>query len=138
MGKRSDFTGKTFGYLTVRELVPKIKGVRARGWMCECAACGLSCELTAQIVREETQPTCGCRPGLTMRAYRLAQQMRSDGSRLVKTIPNLSDAPDICFFLEPGGQSVFRPDAESAIKAKEVIPQGDGLFSDTAQTWVPA
>lgn len=135
---RSNFTGKKFGYLTVQSLTPKIRGVRARPWLCECSACGFSTELSAQIVREETQATCGCRPGLTLRAYKLAQAMREEGQRLVKTMPNLSDAPDICFFLEPSGKPVFRPDAESAIEAHEVQPQGDGLFDELAQTWVPA
>lgn len=138
MPTRIDFTGKQIGYLTVRELTPKVKGVRARQWRCDCGACGLSTELPAQAVREETQATCGCRPGLTLRAYKLARQMREEGQRLVKTMPNLSDAPDICFFLEPSGKPVFRPDAESAIEAHEVQPQGDGLFAELAQTWVPA
>lgn len=137
MIKRIDFAGKKFGYLTVRELTPKIKGVRTRQWRCDCAACGLSTELSAHAVREETQATCGCRPGLTLRAYRLALEMRKEGQRLVKTMPNLSDTPDICFFLEPSGKSVFRPDAESAIEAREVEPMQDGLFADLDQTWVP-
>lgn len=134
---RIDFTGKKIGYLFVRELTPKIKGQRARGWICDCAACGLSCELTARAVREG-QATCGCRPGLTLRGYKLAQRMRSEGQRLVKTMPNLADAPDICFFLEPSGKPVTKPDAESIIEAHEVEPMHDGLFAGADQTWVPA
>lgn len=138
MSKRIDFAGKQIGYLTVRDLTPKIKGQRARQWVCDCAACGMSTALPAQVIREGSQPTCGCRPNLTLRAFKLAQKMRSEGQRLVKTIPNLADAPDICFFLEPGGNAVFRPDAESAIEAHEVVPVGDGLFADMSQTWEPA
>jgi hypothetical protein len=136
MPKRIDFTGKAFGYLTVRGLAPKIKGVRARNWVCDCSACGLSCEMTAKAVREG-QATCGCRPGLTLRGYKLAQRMR-EGQRLVKTMPNLADAPDVCFFLEPSGKPVTKPDAESNIDAREVAPMQDGLFEGSDQTWVPA
>lgn len=138
MPKRIDFTGKTVGYLAVRSLAEKVKGVRARKWICDCTACGRSCELSATEVREGRQTSCGCKPRLTVRGFDLVKQMRASGERLVKTLPNLSDAPDVCFFLEPSGKSVPRPDAESAIDAHEVQPLGDGLFVETAQTWVPA
>lgn len=138
MVKRTDFTGQKFGYLTVRALEPKVKGVRTRKWICGCSACGSTVNLPALIVREKSQASCGCKPALTVRAFELAKGMRADRLRLVKSLPNIPDAPDVCFFLEPSGRSVVRADAESAIEAKEVIPLADGLFHDTAQTWVPA
>lgn len=138
MGARIDFTGRIIGYLTVRGLTPKIKGQRSRGWICDCAACGLSCELTALAVREASQASCGCRPGLTLRGFNLARRLRTNGEHLVKTLQNVADAPDVAFLIEPGGKPVLRADAESVIEGKEVVPLADSLFGDNAQTWVPA
>lgn len=113
---RLDHAGKIMGHLTVRELTPKIKGVRARKWICWCD-CGKIAELSAETVRE----------------------MREGKQRLVKSLPN-SDAPDpeIRYFLEPNGQTVTASIAISAIDAHELVPLQDGLFDGLAQTWVPA
>lgn len=135
---RIDFTGRQFGYLIARELTPKIKGVRIRNWMCDCLACGLSCEVQSFALREGSQASCGCKPGLTVRGFNLAKRLRSNGEHLVKTLQNVADAPDVAFLIEPGGQPVLRADAESAIECKEVVPLADSLFGDNAQTWVPA
>lgn len=135
MTKRIDFTGRKFGYLTPLSLTPKIKGVRQRKWICRCDACNQECELESSVVRSARFATCGCRPRLTISAYKLAHGMT--GQCLVKTMPtSLSDAPDICYFLEPSGKAVPRADAEAAIEAHELVPLADGLFPDTAQTWV--
>lgn len=138
MPARIDFSGERFGYLQVRELTPKVKGVRARKWVCDCLACGGTCEVPSFALRGGTQAACSCRPGLTLYGYTLAQRLRANGEHLVKTLQNVADAPDVAFVIEPGGKPVSRADAESAIEGKELVPLDDGLFAEDAQTWVPA
>jgi len=140
MANRIDFAGKTFGYLTARELTPKVKGVRARQWICDCSACGGIAELPSPKLRAGSVTSCGCRPNLTVRAFTLVQWMRDHKQRLVKSFETAEAAaqPETKFFLEPSGKGVWPSAAENAIEAHELVPLTDGLFSDTAQTWVPA
>lgn len=141
MGKRIDFSGKVIGYLTVRELTPKIKGVRSRRWICDCAACGSVAEIGSTRLRYGEVTSCGCRPKLTLRAFNLVKAMTAKKQRLVKCLPSGAtevSSPEVRFFLEPSGRVISRVVAENAIRAREVIPLSDGLFADTAQTWVVA
>lgn len=136
MPKRIDFTGKRFGYLTARTLTPKVKGVRSRRWICGCAACGGSGEVRSGQLREGLVTSCGCRPPCTVRAFNFVQKLKETGERVVKS--HGSDAITPEYFLEPSGKTVLPAIAQSAIDGHELVPLSDGLFADTAQTWVPA
>lgn len=136
---RIDMTGKVYGHLTVVKLTDKIKGQRAREWIVACAACDGEGKFKGETLRDGRVTSCGCRPRLNLRGFNLVKRMRSSGQRLCKSLPaSVSANPEIRFFLEPSGKTVHRLAAESAIAAHEVSPTGDGLFTETSQTWVAA
>lgn len=137
MKNRVDITGKVYGHLTVRGLEEKVKGVRARQWIVDCAACKGEGKYTGATLRAGMVTSCGCRPRLNLRGFNLVKRMRSSGQRLCKSLPASASAnPEVRFFLEPSGKTVHKLAAESAIAAHELAPLGDGLFADQSQTWV--
>lgn len=139
MKNRIDITGKTYGHLVVIGLTDKIKGVRSRQWVVDCAACGGQGKYAGATLRAGMVTSCGCRPRLNLRGFNLVKRMRSSGQRLCKSLPaSVSANPEIRFFLEPSGKTVHKLAAESAIAAHELSPLGDGLFADQSQTWVAA
>lgn len=134
---RVDITGKVYGHLTVVGLTEKVKGQRARKWIVTCAACKGEGQFTGAILRAGMVTSCGCRPRLNLRGFKLVKRMKSSGQRLCKSHPaGVSANPEIRFFLEPSGKVVRKDAAESAIAAYELAPLADGLFTDTSQTWV--
>lgn len=136
MAKRIDITGKTYGHLTVRALADKVKGVRARLWVCDCDACDGCSQFAGETLRSGSITSCGCRPRLNLSGYKLVERMKKNGQRLCKSLPdNTLISDSVRFFLEPSGKVVRKNAAESAIAARELIAAGDGLFADTAQTW---
>lgn len=137
MPKRVDITGKQYGHLVVLGLTEKVKGVRVRQWVAECAACGGSGKFAGTTLRAGMVTSCGCRPRLNLRGFNLVVRMRNTGQRLCKSLPASDSAnPEIRFFLEPSGRVVRKDAAEAAIAAHELNPLGDGLFADQSQTWV--
>lgn len=139
MPKRIDITGKVYGHLTVRGLTEKVKGVRARAWIVDCAACNGEGKFDGTTLRAGMVTSCGCRSRLNLRGFNLVKRMSTSGQRLCKSLPaSVSANPEIRFFLEPSGRTVHKLAAESAIEALEVKPLGDGLFTETSQTWVAA
>lgn len=137
MKNRIDITGKTYGHLTVRCLEEKVKGVRARQWVVDCASCALSGRFAGATLRAGMVTSCGCKPRLNLRGFNLVKRMKSSGQRLCKSLPASASAnPEVRFFLEPSGKTVHKLAAESAIAAHELAPFGDGLFADQSQTWV--
>lgn len=136
---RIDITGKTYGHLTVRCLDGKIKGVRARKWTVDCAACGGTSHFDGATLRHGLVTSCGCRPRLSLRGFNLAKLIRKTDQRLCKSLSaETSSAPEVRFFLEPSGRVVRKDAAEAAIAGKELVPVGDALFANESQTWVPA
>lgn len=140
MKNRVDITGKTYGHLSVRGLTEKIKGVRSRQWIVDCASCHGEGQFTGVMLRAGMVTSCGCKPRLNLRGFNLVKRMKSSGQRLCKSLSEgaAADNPQVRFFLEPSGKVVHSDAAESAIAAHELAPLGDGLFADQSQTWVPA
>lgn len=130
-----DLTGKSFGYLTVSVRAEKVKGRRVRPWVCACA-CGKTVEIGSSVLGSGKQASCGCHAGLTLSGYRLVETMRRHKQRLCKSLPKEEGA--LRYFLEPSGKDINKFAANSAIKAGDILPLGDGLFAETSQTWVPA
>lgn len=55
-----DLTGKTFGRLLVKEMVPHHSGYRSRAhWRCECA-CGADCVVRGDDMQRGKVASCGC------------------------------------------------------------------------------
>lgn len=139
MKNRVDITGKTYGHLTVQGLTEKIKGIRSRQWVVDCASCHGQGKFSGATLRAGMVTSCGCRPRLNLRGFNLVKRMRASGQRLCKSLPASASAnPEVRFFLEPSGRTVHKLAAESAIAARELAPLGDGLFADQSQTWVAA
>ncbi|SRR5260221_309949 len=137
MSNRIDITGRTYGHLTVRCLTEKVKGIRSRQWIVDCAACKLSTVFPGATLRAGMVTSCGCKPRLNLRGFNLVKRMRSSGQRLCKSLPaSVSANPEVRFFLEPSGKTVHKLAAESAIAALELSPLGDGLLTDQSQTWI--
>lgn len=137
MPKRVDITGKIYGHLTVQGLTEKVKGIRARQWVVNCAACQGSANFAGTTLRAGMVTSCGCKERLNLRGFNLVKRMKSSGQRLCKSLPaSVSANPEVRFFLEPSGRVVNKLAAESAIAAHELAPCGDGLFADQSQTWV--
>lgn len=137
MKNRVDITGKTFGHLTVVGLTEKIKGVRSRQWVVDCASCRGQGKFPGATLRAGMVTSCGCKPRLNLRGFNLVKRMRTSSQRLCKSLPASASAnPEVRYFLEPSGRTVHKLAAESAIAARELAPLGDGLFADQSQTWV--
>lgn len=137
MATRIEMIGKNYGHLTVCGLAEKVKGVRARLWVADCAACRGKGEFAGSMLRAGAVTSCGCLPALNVKGFKLVESMKKTGQRLCKSLPDNTLAADVTrFFLEPSGKLV-RPDiAEAAISAQALVALSDGLFVGTTQTFV--
>lgn len=126
-------TGATYGHLTVRAIADKIKGQRTQPWICECD-CGKEIQVSSTDLSKGKTASCGCKGPLSLSGYRLVTRMKAKAQRLCKSLPK--EEGSLRYFLEPSGKDISRFAAENAIKAGQLQSLGDGLFADTAQTWI--
>jgi len=55
----NDLTGKTFGFLKVKERAPENRHERV-AWICECLRCGNECVVTGHELQQQKTKSCGC------------------------------------------------------------------------------
>ncbi len=117
MSKRIDITGKVYGHLTAVGLTEKVKGVRARQWTVDCAACNGSAAFPGSTLRAGMVTSCGCKPRLNLRGFNLVKRMRSSGQRLCKSLPASVSAN----LFRPASLQILRSDSSSNPRGRSSI-----------------